>query len=64
MTQADAILAAFEAWLTGGVGVRRVVLEQSPGGFLVTLTEERSSIGPSLVDASAQIATVVNLDGA
>jgi hypothetical protein len=57
-------LAAFEAFLTGGVGVRRVVIERSPAGFLVTLEEERSSIGPSLVDASAQVATVVNLDGA
>ena len=62
--QADRILTALEAYLTGGTGVRRVVLERSPAGFLVTLTDERPSLGSDLTDACAQAATVVNLDGA
>ena len=64
MSQAQEILQALEAYLSTGPGVRRVVIERGPAGFLVTLTDERSSLGSDLVDAAAQAATVIMLDGA
>lgn len=63
MSQAQAILAAFETYLLGGIGVRRIVLERSPAGFLVTLEDARSCLGSDLADSASQIATVVQLEG-
>ena len=61
--QAQAILAAFETWLSAGPGRRRIVLEGTHGaGFIVSLDEERPAVAPTLQDAAAQAATVASLE--